>query len=333
MVNPLTPEEILTALKTWSIPYKEQPGWQTRSNKTGWGDVTGFMWHHTGDDAPDSADLKVVTEGRSGLPGPLCNFGLADDGTVYLVAAGAANHAGGGDVRVVDAVRKESYTDSPPAPRFTHQDLLNGVAGTISCNPLFYGVECFYYAKNTPAQRQMMPKLAAAIIWALDKKDTVNAWSAKSAIGHKESQRGKIDPNLFGQSMATLREETQQYLNSGPEGDDMFDTTDRDMLRWIKNRIDAQLPQFFYSVDANGIAIAVDEGKGKPSRALNTFDGNYLDRNDKAIMVKLDALITAMNAAAGSGVSTVDMSQIKAIVDESVNEGLKNLRITTDPTP
>jgi hypothetical protein len=219
MVAPLTPDEIVAALKRWHVPYRETPGWRTRANSRGWGDVTGFMWHHTGDDAPDGTDLRVVTEGRAGLPGPLCNFGLADDGTVHLVAAGAANHAGGGDARVLAAVRAESYLVAPPAPRFTHTDLLNGVSGAVSGNPLFYGCEAFYYNTNSPKLWATMPLLAAAIIDALDRKDTANKWTAKSGIGHKEWQRGKVDPRTFGgDTMATLRAKTQRLLDAGPPG-------------------------------------------------------------------------------------------------------------------
>ena len=220
MVAPLTSSEIIAALKKWNIPYKEVDGWKTRTNARGWGDVTGFMWHHTGDDAPDTADLKMVRDGRVGLSGPLCNFGLGDDGTVYLVAAGAANHAGGGDIRVLEAVRNESYTTAPPASRFTHTDLLNGVSGAVIGNPLFYGVECFYYNARNPAQRAMMPRLAAAIIDALDNKDTKNKWSAKSGIGHKEWQRGKIDPTY---DCVQLRKETQALLDAGPNGNEEDD--------------------------------------------------------------------------------------------------------------
>jgi hypothetical protein len=38
--------------------------------------------------------LGVVTNGRAGLAGPLCNYGLGRSGTVYVVAAGCAWHAG-----------------------------------------------------------------------------------------------------------------------------------------------------------------------------------------------------------------------------------------------
>jgi hypothetical protein len=232
MVAPLTPNEIIAALKAWSIPYVEEPDWRTRSNGRAWGDITGFMWHHTGDDATDLASKDVIRDGHANLSGPLSQFALRDDGVVHVIAAGCANHAGGGDTAVLAAVRTESYDTAPPAPRFTHADLVNGKAGTINGNPLFYGVESLYYAKNTPAQRQRMPHLAAAIIWALDRKDPANQWTARSGIGHKEWQRGKVDPNLFGQTMATLRAETQAYLDTGPrpmgpEEDDGMKLTDK----------------------------------------------------------------------------------------------------------
>jgi hypothetical protein len=36
----------------------------------------------------------LAVDGRSDLPAPLCHFSLGRDGTVYVVAAGRANHAG-----------------------------------------------------------------------------------------------------------------------------------------------------------------------------------------------------------------------------------------------
>jgi uncharacterized ParB-like nuclease family protein len=62
-----------------------------------------------------------------------------------------------------------------------------------------------------------MPRLAAAIIDALDRVDAANSWSAKSGIGHLEWQRGKIDPKMpAGQSCATLRAATQAWLTPPP---------------------------------------------------------------------------------------------------------------------
>ena len=38
--------------------------------------------------------LRIVRDGRSDLPGPLSQLGLGRDGTVYVIAAGVAYHAG-----------------------------------------------------------------------------------------------------------------------------------------------------------------------------------------------------------------------------------------------
>lgn len=63
------------------------------------GDVLGVMLHHTATPASAAGDypsLKVVTQGRRDLPGPLCNFGLGRSGAIYLVSEGRAYHAGPG---------------------------------------------------------------------------------------------------------------------------------------------------------------------------------------------------------------------------------------------
>ena len=206
MTRALTADEITAALKRFGVVYHETPGWRIRKNGSGWGDVAGFMWHHTGDDAPDNVDMRIVTHGHAGLPGPLCQFGLRDDGTVDLIAAGAANHAGGGDPHVLTAVRQQSYGSRPQVPRYAH-----GQAGSVSGNGAFYGVETYYVGVPDPRAARTMPRLAAAIIDALDRVDNSSRkWDAKRAIGHKEWQRGKIDP--MGVDCAAMRGLVQKLL-------------------------------------------------------------------------------------------------------------------------
>lgn len=63
------------------------------------GDVVGVILHHTAtaDSAPgDFPTLGIVQNGRPGLSGPLCNYGLGRSGTIYLVSEGRAFHAGVG---------------------------------------------------------------------------------------------------------------------------------------------------------------------------------------------------------------------------------------------
>jgi hypothetical protein len=209
MSTPMTAAQIVSQLKRWDVPFRELEGWRTheRDDETGltFGPVFGCVTHHTGDDAPDSLDRKIIWEGRSDLPGPLAQFGLNDDGVVDLHSAGRANHAGGGDPRVLEAVKNESYVKYPPPSRF-HQ----GEAGAIDGNDCFYGVECYYSGSHrmTPKQYASLVKLWAAVC-------DFHNWSAKSVIGHKEWSDWKVDPGSV--DMHQLRLDVDAALKNGPQ--------------------------------------------------------------------------------------------------------------------
>lgn len=79
----------------------EEPGWAARGyrDRAMRYDVWGGMCHHTaGARKGPFPSRRVLLEGRSSLPPPLCNFGLerGPDPAVRLMAAGLANHAGKG---------------------------------------------------------------------------------------------------------------------------------------------------------------------------------------------------------------------------------------------
>lgn len=78
---------------------KETPRWQDRGRGE-FGPVKGVLMHHTaGALVGNMPSLPILINGRGApnpLPGPLCNLGVARDGTFYTVAAGKANHAGYG---------------------------------------------------------------------------------------------------------------------------------------------------------------------------------------------------------------------------------------------
>jgi hypothetical protein len=84
------------AARSAGLPVVLVPGWASRGHG-GMRVVEGVVGHHTAtSDAAkgDYPSLNVVTNGRAGLAGPLCNLGLGRNGTVYVVAAGCAYHAG-----------------------------------------------------------------------------------------------------------------------------------------------------------------------------------------------------------------------------------------------
>lgn len=83
-------------LERAGLKVAEQPGWRTHG-RGDIGRVLGVMCHHTAGPAQGNMpSLNIITNGRPDLSGPLAQLGLGRDGTFYVVAAGRANHAGGG---------------------------------------------------------------------------------------------------------------------------------------------------------------------------------------------------------------------------------------------
>jgi hypothetical protein len=74
----------------------EIDGWQTRERpaSTGGFAPVGVLCHHTASSSNGQAAIPLLVNGRSDLPGPLCQLSLDRQGVVYVVAAGRANHAG-----------------------------------------------------------------------------------------------------------------------------------------------------------------------------------------------------------------------------------------------
>lgn len=86
---------IADRLRARGLKVVEVNGWRTRGSDTF--NPRGSVDHHTA--GPSSAygtapSLGICINGRTGLPGPLCNVLIGRDNTCYVIAAGRANHAG-----------------------------------------------------------------------------------------------------------------------------------------------------------------------------------------------------------------------------------------------
>lgn len=91
-------EWLADACRDAGLRVVEVQGWRTRGSETF--TPRGLVLHHTAGPAKgDMPSLSLIVSGRADLPGPLANFGLGRSGTVYVVAAGRANHAGAGGWR------------------------------------------------------------------------------------------------------------------------------------------------------------------------------------------------------------------------------------------
>jgi N-acetylmuramoyl-L-alanine amidase len=90
--------DLANRLRKEGLTVKEVDGWKSRGNSSGgnW-NPRAFVTHHTAGAGPSAGkhpSLNTLIHGRSDLPGPLCNISMDYEGTVYVIAAGAANHAG-----------------------------------------------------------------------------------------------------------------------------------------------------------------------------------------------------------------------------------------------
>lgn len=82
--------------RQWGLATREVDGWTTRGTTSLL--PVGVMAHHTaGPSTGELPSLGTLINGRPDLAGPLCQVGLGRSGTVYIVAAGRANHAGEGN--------------------------------------------------------------------------------------------------------------------------------------------------------------------------------------------------------------------------------------------
>ena len=160
-------------------PYRvvEVAGWQTRGHK-GYRVIEGIIGHHTATSDKalgDYPSLNVVTRGRSDLPGPLCTYGLGRSGTIYVVAAGVAYHAG--------ASRHAGFTD------------LNDEYAGIEAESAGLG---FW----TAAQKDCYPRLVAAFLSYIRRNPDRYASHRGCALptGRKPDPRGLDDSWMIAQA-------------------------------------------------------------------------------------------------------------------------------------
>ncbi|WPM94273.1 endolysin [Arthrobacter phage Marchesin] len=132
----------------------------------------------------------MCVNGRSDLPGPLCNAVFGRNGTVYLVAAGVANHAGVGEL--------------PGIPRNMGNHYLFGIEMESS------GVAPWDWTED---QIRVAPYFGAAL-----ELELLGHLPPESRIqaGHLEySSEGKIDPAGWPGGMDGLRSSINALLGGG----------------------------------------------------------------------------------------------------------------------
>lgn len=176
-------EGLEAELKNHGVKVRKVSGWKTRGSSSFY--PRGIIFHHTASAATsgNAPCLGICTHGRSDLPGPLCNFLVGRDGTVYFIAKGKANHAGtGGPIKGI--------------PR-------------DSGNTYLFGVEC---ENNGLGERWPEgQKKAIATLYAVLLKRMKRG--PRMVIGHKEyAPTRKIDP--AGIEMKVFRKRVRKVMRN-----------------------------------------------------------------------------------------------------------------------
>lgn len=166
------PADLARTLRRYGLKVVVVPGYSTRGRPASTGEFApvGVLCHHTATRKTSlvASVLRLLIDGRSDLPGPLCQIGLGRDGTVYLIASGRANHAG-------------------TAQR-------SGTVAAGDGNKLYIGIEAFNdgVGEKWPREQYEAYALLAAVLSAI-----ITQNSANTVRAHKEtSVTGKIDPTF-----------------------------------------------------------------------------------------------------------------------------------------
>lgn len=165
--------DINSRLRAAGITVREAEGWQTRGNSYA-SAYEGGLIHHTatgyGVAVPGTGIGNLLIVGRSDLRGPLCNYAGNDDGSVTIIAANPANHAGASGGRSMG-----------PLPT------------TTLFNPRVLGLEIVY--PGTAPMRSAQYR--TALIWARIVADVVGRGDIERIRAHAEtSVTGKWDPGV-----------------------------------------------------------------------------------------------------------------------------------------
>lgn len=277
---------LANVVRTSGLTVVEAPGWRERGHGPFPGRIEVVVGHHTATPAHAPGDypsLRIVTEGRSDLPGPLCNLGLGRSGTVYVVAAGVAWHAG-----------KSAH------------------AGFVDLNNKSIGIEAEHPGTG-PWPDEMLdayPRLVAALCWGyrLDPDRYVSHRGCALPPGRKPDPAGITDDWM----RATVR----SLLATEGDDDDMTDE-DRKLLFECR-AILAELRQQHAGTPEIGKWPGWPTWQGGTEEKLTLLDlarrGNVESRQAWLAVKRIEARLANLEQPAGGGMSEADVARVAEAV-------------------
>lgn len=203
MARPLTAQQQLDAIKAEGCRVVEYPGWRERGvwriASKGWA-PQGCVVHHTAGGLGSrtvSQYIRDILVSDPKVPDK-CNVAIAPDGTVWMVAAGRANHM----LHYSQRARDMAVAGTWPITGGS----VNARGSLQNGNSWTYGVECIAAGTPNAAQRDAAVRWAAALCRA-------HGWNGREVFGHGEASydRGFSDP---GWDMSAFRADVVRRLQS-----------------------------------------------------------------------------------------------------------------------
>ena len=161
-----------------------------------------IVLHHTaGAIGHPVPSLNVVLNGRTGIPGPLCNILIGRDASVHLIAAGKANHAGRNSRIALDEATHGLVTVSTRTAQA--RKLVDDTVG----NSVTWGIEIEHSGTAAEPWTEAVLDMTARVCAALCR---AQAWTPGHVTLHRNLTARKIDP--FGSTDWWAR--TAQHLEA-----------------------------------------------------------------------------------------------------------------------
>lgn len=257
----------------------------------------GGIMHHTATAYGDA--FPALVAGRPDLSGPLCNSAGCADGSITIVAAHPANHAGASGGR-----------GTRPFP------------ATRVFNRMVWGHEIVYPGTSpmTDAQWHSMVQLGAVICEILNR-------GPEWIKGHYEtSVTGKWDPGFAPPDRSISMNDVRAQIHAALE-DDMFTPTDRQFLDDIKEQLTGsrepgQFPGFPSFVDPTVKLSDVDFLRRIDQRM------NTLLSHSNAQEEALRDLTQAVSEQHG-----IDGDQLLSAITTAINEELERASLGSTKSP
>lgn len=291
--------------KQYGLRVEIVPGAETRGSATY--NPGCYIGHHTaGPKTGDRPSLKIVTDGRSDLEGPLANDFMPRMGGLVVVATGRSNNAGLGGFRGI-----------------------LGNSGTMACEAEDDGDGTW-----EAVQLRDYPRIVASGLALMDRDASWYASHRTWALTPPSYKGRKIDPT--GIEDAWMQAQVTALLRAGGAGEDEDMPLNADDKAWLTTEIHRVVLRCVMAglTGQSNTVISGSEAAGVAPVSVRAQVGGIsaLLVESKARELAQTAVLEAMAKSTGAA---TDVAALQKVVSQAVTQGLADLDlhlVAGDPT-